>query len=199
MHKSVHKVHRPPQSRRFCATEHTKLSCSLTGSVEKHVLNVGLRHQWMLKGNSWLSAPQIFALMGSPAPPKHSLRPTIFFHSTNAQHKRQRERGRRAGGIARSHCAATLPADLPIKPLACVADVLNLLHATAHEVRCRQLETRTANCVGYLCSVALNGLSQIPTTGEPNTPRSGDALEISKDVDGFFSRRADHANRAPRR
>jgi hypothetical protein len=47
--------------------------------------------------------------------------------------------------------AATLPADAPIKPLASVADVPNLLEATANEVRRWQLETRLAICVGYLC------------------------------------------------
>ena len=40
--------------------------------------------------------------------------------------------------------AATLPADEPIKPLASVADVPNLLEATANEVRRGQLETRLA-------------------------------------------------------
>ena len=80
---------------------------------------------------------------------------------------RERLRARKRGGIARSHRAVTLPANAPIKPLACVADVLNLLEATAHEVRSGQLETRFANCVGYLCSVALNGLSQIPAPESP--------------------------------
>ena len=78
---------------------------------------------------------------------------------------RERLRARKRGGIARSHRAVTLPPDVPIKPLACVTDVLNLLEATAHEVRSGQLETRLANSVGYLCSVALNALSQIPVPG----------------------------------
>ena len=54
----------------------------------------------------------------------------------------------------------TLPADAPRLPLASIADILGLLESTANDVRRGQLETRLANCVGYLCSVALNGLAQ---------------------------------------
>jgi hypothetical protein len=61
---------------------------------------------------------------------------------------RERLRARKRGAIARSHRAVTLPADVPIKPLTCVADVLNLLEATAHEVRSGQLETRQATAWG---------------------------------------------------
>jgi hypothetical protein len=85
-----------------------------------------------------------------------------WFHDPSLA--RERHRARTRGGIARSHRAATLPVDAPLKPLANVADVLNLLEATANEVRRGQLETRLANCVGYLCSVALNGLAQVPSS-----------------------------------
>jgi hypothetical protein len=45
--------------------------------------------------------------------------------------------------------------------------VLSLLETTANEVRRGQLEIRLANCVGYLCSVALNGLAQMPNPDAP--------------------------------
>jgi len=61
----------------------------------------------------------------------------------------------------------TLPADAPMQPLTSVPDVLSLLETTANEVRRGQLETRLANCVGYLCSVALNGLAQRPNPDAP--------------------------------
>jgi hypothetical protein len=88
-----------------------------------------------------------------------------WFHDPSLA--RERQRARKRGGITRSHRAVTLPTDTLIRPLTSVADVLNLLEATAHEVRSGQLETRTANCVGYLCSVALNGLGQIPAQENP--------------------------------
>ena len=76
---------------------------------------------------------------------------------------RERHRARKRGGIARTSRRATLSADAPHRALGTVADVLGLLEATANEVRRGQLETRLANCVGYLCSVALNGLAQVPS------------------------------------
>jgi len=90
-----------------------------------------------------------------------------FFHSTDAEHKRQRQRGRRAGGISRSHRAATLPADALLRPLTSVAEVLVLLEEAANAVRLGGLEQRLANCVGYLWSIALNGLAQIPAPESP--------------------------------
>ena len=45
-----------------------------------------------------------------------------------------------------------------------MADVLSLLEEAANEVRTGGLEPKLANCVGYLCSVALNGLAQVPST-----------------------------------
>ena len=74
----------------------------------------------------------------------------------------ERHRARKRGGIARSHRAATLPADAPDHLLTSVADVLSLLEETANAVRRGELETRLANCIGYLGSIALNGLAQIP-------------------------------------
>ncbi len=88
-----------------------------------------------------------------------------FFHSTNAEHKRQRQRGRTRGGIARSHRAATLPAGTPDHPLTSVSDVLSLLEETANAVRRGELEPRLANCLAYISTVALNGLAQIPAPG----------------------------------
>jgi hypothetical protein len=83
----------------------------------------------------------------------------VLFHSTDAEHKRQRRRGRRTGGVARCHRA--LPPSTPDHPLTSVADILSLLEEAANAVRLGALEPRQANRVGYLCSVALNGLSQI--------------------------------------
>jgi hypothetical protein len=88
-----------------------------------------------------------------------------FFHDPSVS--RERHSARRRGGIARTSQKLTLPADTPHKALASVTDVLSLLEATANEVRRGQLETRLANCVGYLCSVALNGLAQIPGPDSP--------------------------------
>jgi hypothetical protein len=85
-----------------------------------------------------------------------------FFHSTDAEHKRQRRRGRRTDGVARRHRAAALPPSTPDPPLTSVADILSLPEEAANAVRLGALEPRQANRVGYLCSVALNGLSQIP-------------------------------------
>ena len=81
--------------------------------------------------------------------------------------RQERHSARRRGGIARTSHKLTLPPDAPRLPLASIADVLTLLEATANEVRRGQLETRLANCVGYLCSVALNGLAQIPGPHSP--------------------------------
>src|SRR5690348_8586942 len=78
---------------------------------------------------------------------------------------RERLRARKRGGIARSHRAVTLPAGTPDHPLTSVADVLSLLEQTANAVRRGELETRLANCIGYLGSIALNGLAQIPAPG----------------------------------
>jgi len=77
---------------------------------------------------------------------------------------RERLRARKRGGIARSHRAATLPPDAPQRSLGTVADVLGLLEEAANEVRTGGLEPKLANCVGYLCSVALNGLAQVPSS-----------------------------------
>src|SRR5437870_7780375 len=84
-----------------------------------------------------------------------------WFHDPSLT--RERHRARKRGGIARTSRRATLSADAPHRALGTVADVLGLLEATANEVRRGQLETRLANCVGYLCSVALNGLAQVPS------------------------------------
>ena len=40
--------------------------------------------------------------------------------------------------------------------------MLCLLEEAANAVRLGALEPKLANCVGYLCSVALNGLAQVP-------------------------------------
>ena len=88
-----------------------------------------------------------------------------WFHAPELA--RERHSARRRGGIARTSHKLTLPPDAPRLPLASIADVLTLLEATANEVRRGQLETRLANCVGYLCSVALNGLAQIPGPDSP--------------------------------
>jgi hypothetical protein len=69
------------------------------------------------------------------------------------------------GGIARSHRAATLPAGTPDQPLESVADVLSLLEKTANAVRRGELEPRLANCLAYISTVALNGLSQCAPSG----------------------------------
>ena len=52
-----------------------------------------------------------------------------------------------------------------MRPLTSVTDVLVLLEVAANAGRLGALEPRLANCVGYLCSVALNGLAQIPARG----------------------------------
>jgi hypothetical protein len=83
-----------------------------------------------------------------------------YFHDPVVS--RERHLARKRGGIARSGHKLTLP-DAVSQPLATVPDVLSLLETTANEVRRGQLETRLANCVGYLCSVALNGLAQMPS------------------------------------
>src|SRR5947209_11859549 len=72
-------------------------------------------------------------------------------------------RARKRGGIARTSRRATLSADAPHRALGTVADVLSLLEEAANEVRTGGLEPKLANCVGYLCSVALNGLAQVPS------------------------------------
>jgi hypothetical protein len=87
-----------------------------------------------------------------------------YFHDPSVS--RERHLARRRGGIARSSPKLALP-DAESLPLSSVTDVLSLLETTANEVRRGQLETRLANCVGYLCSVALNGLAQMPS---PDTP-----------------------------
>jgi hypothetical protein len=76
-----------------------------------------------------------------------------------------RERPRKRGGIARSHRAVTLPADAPLRPLASLADVLVLLEEATNAVRLGALEPRLANCVGYLCSIAVSALSQGTSSG----------------------------------
>src|SRR5438128_2518386 len=73
-------------------------------------------------------------------------------------------RARKRGGISRTSRRATLSADAPHRALGTVADVLSLLEEAANEVRTGGLEPKLANCVGYLCSVALNGLAQVPST-----------------------------------
>ena len=83
-----------------------------------------------------------------------------YFHDPSVS--RERHLARKRGGIARSSHKLVLP-DATNQPLSSVPDVLSLLEATANEVRRGQLETRLANCVGYLCSVALNGLAQMPS------------------------------------
>jgi hypothetical protein len=100
----------------------------------------------------------------------------------------QRQLARRRGGIARSR-RAVLPPHTPLRPLASVADVLCLLEEAANAVRVGALEPRLGNCIGYLCSVALNGLALAPTPSgttvnfiiespkepipvDPNMPRS---------------------------
>jgi hypothetical protein len=60
-----------------------------------------------------------------------------------------------------------LPVDAPLRPLTSVVGGLVLLEEAANAVRVGALEPRVANCVGYLCSVALNGLAQIPAPGSP--------------------------------
>jgi hypothetical protein len=82
-----------------------------------------------------------------------------YFHDPSVS--RERHLARKRGGIARSSHKLILP-DSATQALASVPDVLSLLETTANEVRRGQLETRLANCVGYLCSVALNGLGQMP-------------------------------------
>jgi len=90
-----------------------------------------------------------------------------WFHAPELS--RERHLARKRGGIARTSHRATLPADAPLRPIASVADVLSLLEEAANAVRMGKLEPKLANCVGYLCSVALNGLAQIP---EPHSPVS---------------------------
>jgi hypothetical protein len=81
-----------------------------------------------------------------------------WFHDPSLT--RERLRARKRGGIARSHRAATLPAGTPDHPLTSVTDVLSLLEQTANAVRRGELEPRVANCLAYISTVALNGLSQ---------------------------------------
>ena len=85
-----------------------------------------------------------------------------WFHDPSLA--RERHKARTRGGIARTSRRATLPADAPQRPLGSVADVLCLLEEAANAVRLGALEPKLANSVGYLCSVALNGLAQVPSS-----------------------------------
>jgi hypothetical protein len=115
-----------------------------------------------------------------------------WFHDPSLA--RERLRARKRGGIARSHRAATLPADTPDHPLTSVPEVLSLLQQTANAVRRGELEPRLANCLAYISTVALNGLSQCAPSSQASVvqflvvPPSGIApcpsCENGKNPDG---------------
>jgi hypothetical protein len=87
-----------------------------------------------------------------------------YFHDPSISRERHLPRKRVA--IGRSSHKLVL-SDAASQPLSSVPDVLSQLETTANEVRRGQLETRLANCMGYLCSVALNGLAQMPKPDAP--------------------------------
>jgi len=79
-----------------------------------------------------------------------------FFHDPNKAQAR-----RAAGAKGGRHNKKPAPAPLTFTGdvmFACVADVMKVLGETATEVRRDSLDTKRANALGYLASIALRGL-----------------------------------------
>jgi hypothetical protein len=83
----------------------------------------------------------------------------IFHDPAHAEQVRQ---ARRAGGITRTRTAAVLPATTPDAPLLTQADILTVVGQTLNQVRRGELNTRAANTIGYLSSVALRVIDSTP-------------------------------------
>jgi len=79
-----------------------------------------------------------------------------FFHDPGKG--RERRAARRAGGIARSHPVATLPADSPDRSLATVKDVIALLRDAVNQALRGELNPKTATAVGYLSGILIRAL-----------------------------------------
>src|SRR5437867_2136107 len=81
-----------------------------------------------------------------------------FFHSTKAEHVRQRKRGRRKGGTKSHIPLIALPSETPDLDLKQPGDVVQLLALTISQLRRGQIEPRIANGVGYLASIVLSAI-----------------------------------------
>jgi hypothetical protein len=79
-----------------------------------------------------------------------------FFHSPEMAEERQRASS--AGGI--KTVLKTLPATAQSTQINNAGDILGLIAETINHVRTGQLDTRIANCVGYLSGVALKAIEQ---------------------------------------
>jgi hypothetical protein len=71
---------------------------------------------------------------------------------------KERDEGRRRGGVARSRKAVTLPPDTPDLPLRSVQDVVSALAETYNAVRTGRLDAKIGNCLGVLAGVLLRAI-----------------------------------------
>jgi hypothetical protein len=80
-----------------------------------------------------------------------------FFHDPELDE--ERAAARQAGGIARTR-KIVLPADLSVKRLQTVAEVVDLLGETINQVRRGELDLRVSNAIGYLAGILLSAIEK---------------------------------------
>ncbi len=108
------------------------------------------------------------------------------FH--DPEQKEDVQRARRAGGINRTRTAIVLPPETPPYQFQNSLDIARFLGETINQVRCGQLDARTANTLGFLANtlfrvlelgpaeermVRLEARFGIPTDVEPPTLGKG--------------------------